>query len=83
VSFSILNGYKLKHTTAKVILSKFFLNYEGTKISDNTNDVQEVTVPCSHEPSELKFTPSGTLLDKDSIVDGAYKDTVTIVVTSP
>ena len=83
ISFSTLNNYNLEHETSGTSLRRFYLTYQGVNISSNTDTDKDVIVPCNQAASELKFTPNGTILADDAIQAGAYKDTITIVVTSP
>jgi len=81
VSFSTLNNYSLNHEKSGSLLRKFYLTYKGSNISSNSDTDKDIVVSCSETASELKFTPNGNISDK--IAAGAYKDTVTVVVTSP
>lgn len=83
VSFSTLNNYRLEHETSGASLRRFKLTYQSKDISLNDDPDREVTVNCNHVASELKFSPIGTVLPDAEIEAGAYKDTVTVVVTSP
>lgn len=83
VSFSTLNNYSLDHETSGTSLRRFFLTYLGKNVSSNTDTDKDIVADCNQVATELKFTPSGTVLADGAIEAGIYKDTVTIVVTSP
>lgn len=83
IAFSTLNNYSLNHERSGTSLRKYQLTYQSKNISSNTDQQKEVAVNCNQVPSELKFTPTGTALLDEEIQAGAYKDTVTVVVTTP